>query len=83
MAKFVKGEIVCSSFDSRFIGVFEEINGDDNFVNCFIDPENKFNNYKGNFSGFQKTTRIQKKYFKSILLKHGYSYYKGKVTKEL
>lgn len=83
MKKFVKGEIVCSSFDSRFIGVFEYIYEDDNFMSCFINTENNFINRQGNFAGFQKATKEQKEHFKNILLKHGYSYYKGEVTKEL
>lgn len=83
MSKFVKGEIVCSSFDSRYIGVFECINEDDNFMSCFINTLNEFINSRGNFSGFQKATKKQKEYFKEVILQHGYSYYKGKVTKEL
>lgn len=81
--KFIKGEIVCSSFDSRFIGVFEQIDGDDNLMSCFIDTKSNFHNRRGNFCRFQKTTKEQKKHFKQILLNNGYSYYKGKVTHEL
>ena len=81
--KFIKGEIVCSSFDSRYIGVFECIDEDDNLMSCFINPKNKVNNRQANFCGFQKATKEQKKHFKQVLLKNGYSYYKGKVTREL
>lgn len=81
--KFIKGEIVCSSFDSRYIGIFERIDEDDNLMSCFIDTENNFRNRQGNFCGFQKATKEQKKLFKQILLDHGYSYYKGKLIREL
>lgn len=83
MAKFVKGEIVCSSYNDRFIGVFECIDADDNFISCYINPENDFINSQGNFSGFQKATKEQKEHFKNVLLENGYSYYKEKVTQEL
>lgn len=81
--KFIKGEIVCSSVDSRYIGVFERIDEDDNFMSCFIDPENEVNNRQGNFYRFQKATKEQKNHFKQVLLNNGYSYYKGKVIHEL
>lgn len=92
MAKFVKGEIVCSSYDSRFIGVFDRlvydnlglhVRGDGHVVSCFITRENEFKYREGTFGGFKKSTKEQKDHFKSVLLKYGYSYYKGKVTKEL
>lgn len=83
MEKFVKGEIVCSSVDSRYIGVFERIDGDENLMNCFVDIRSNFINRQGDFYGFQKTTKEQKEHFKNILLKHGYSYYKGKIIQEL
>ena len=83
MAKFVKGEIVCSSFDRRYIGVFECIDGDRNLMSCFVDIRNNFINRQGDFSGFRKTTKEQKEYFKNVLLKHGYSYYKGEIIQEL
>ena len=81
--EFIKGEIVCSSFDSRYIGIFECIDEDDNLMSCFIDTENNFQNRQGNFCGFQKATKEQKNHFKQILLKNGYSYYKGKLIREL
>lgn len=91
MKKFVKGEIVCSSFDSGFIGVFYrleynnlgEVRGDGHKVSCFITPQNIFKFREGSFFGFQKATKEQKEHFKNIILQYGYSYYKGKVTKEL
>ena len=91
MAKFVKGEIVCSTFNPSFIGVFDRLeynnigkvlrNG--HKVSCFITAENVFKFREGSFGGFQKTTKKQKEHFKNILLKHGYSYYKGKIIEEL
>lgn len=92
MAKFVKGEIVCSSYDNRYIGVFDRLIYDNfginvlqggHVVSCFINSENKFKYQEGTFGGFQKATKQQKDHFKKVLLKHGYSYYKGKITKEL
>ena len=83
MAKFVKGEIVCSSFDRRYIGVFECIDGDNNLMSCFVNFKGEFINGQGNFCKFQKTTKEQKEYFKSVLFKNGYSYYKGKIIQEL
>lgn len=92
MAKFVKGEIVCSTYDDKYIGVFDRliydnsglyVRSDGHVVSCFITCENKFKYREGTFGGFQKATKEQKDHFKSVLLKHGYSYYKGKVTKEL
>lgn len=92
MAKFVKGKIVCSTYDDRYIGVFDRliydnfglfVIGNGHVVSCFITRENKFKYREGTFRGFKKATKKQKDHFKEILLKHGYSYYKGKVTKEL
>ena len=91
MAKFVKGEIVCSTLNSRFIGVFNRleynnhgvVRGNGHVVSCFITPENVFRFREGTFCGFQKTTKEQKEHFKSVLLKHGYSYYNGMVIQEL
>lgn len=83
MENFVKGEIVCSSFDSRYIGVFECIDGDDNLMSCYVGITGIFVNRQANFCGFRKTTKQQKDYFKNVLLKHGYSYYKGKIIQEL
>lgn len=92
MAKFVKGEIACSTFNPRFIGVFDRliydnfglhVRGDGHVVSCFITSENKFRYKEGTFGGFKKATKEQKEHFKNVLLKHGYSYYKGKVTQEL
>ena len=91
MTKFVKGEIVCSTFNPSFIGVFDRleynnqgvVRGDGHVVSCFITPENVFKFREGTFCKFQKTTKEQKEHFKSILLKHGYSYYKGEIIQEL
>ena len=92
MAKFVKGEIICSSYDDSYIGVFDRlvyddlglhVRGDGHIVSCFITNKNEFKYREGFFGGFQKATKKQKEHFKNILLKHGYSYYKGKVTKEI
>lgn len=83
MENFVKGEIVCSSFDSRYIGVFECIDGDDNLMSCYIDITGNFINRQANFCGFRKTTKEQKEYFKNVLLQYGYSYYKGNIIREL
>ena len=91
MAEFVKGEIVCSTFNPRFIGVFDRleynnqgiVRGCGHVVSCFITAENDFKFREGSFGGFQKTTKEQKEHFKNILLKHGYSYYKGKIREEL
>ena len=91
MAEFVKGEIVCSTFNSHFIGIFNrleynnrgEVKGDGHVVSCFITPENVFKFREGTFCDFKKATRKQKEHFKNILLKHGYSYYKGKIIQEL
>ena len=91
MAKFVKGEIVCSTFNSRFIGVFDrleynnsgEVRGDGHVVSCFITPQNVFMFREATFSDFKKATKQQKDHFKNVLLRHGYSYYKGKIIQEL
>lgn len=91
MEKFVKGEIVCSNFNPSFIGVFDrleynnqrEVRGDGHKVSCFITSQNVFKFREGSFGGLRKTTRKQKEHFKNILLKHGYSYYKGKIIQEL
>ena len=91
MAEFVKGEIVCSTLNSRFIGVFNKleynnhgvVRGNGHVVSCFITPENVFIFREGTFCGFQKTTKEQKEHFKNVLLKHGYSYYNGMVIQEL
>lgn len=83
MAKFVKGEIVCSTFDDKYIGVFDRliydnfglhVRGNRHVVSCFITRENKFRYMEGTFQGFKKATKEQKGHFKQILLKHGYSY---------
>lgn len=91
MEKFVKGEIVCSKFDPSFIGIFDRleynnqgvIREDGYVVSCFITPLDIFKFRKGTFSGFRKATKEQKEHFKSVLLKHGYSYYKGQIIQEL
>ena len=92
MTKFVKGEIVCSKYDDRFIGVFDRlvydnsglyVKGDGHVVSCFITSENKFKYREGTFGGFKKATKKHKDHFKRVLLENGYSYYKGKVTQEL
>lgn len=92
MAKFVKGEIVSSAVNTKFIGIFDSIIYDDIGINvrpggyvvsCFINDENKFKFYKGSFSGLRKATKQQKDHFKKVLLEHGYSYYKGKIIQEL
>ena len=92
MLKFVKGEIVCSIFDDRFIGVFDRLVYDNSgeyviagghVVSCFITSEDKFKYIEGTFEGFKKATRKQKDRFKRVLLENGYSYYKGKITQEL
>ena len=74
---------MCSSVDSRYIGVFKCIDEDRNLMSCFVDIRDNFINRQGDFLGFQKTTKEQKEHFKNILLKHGYSYYKGEVIQEL
>ncbi len=91
MEKFIKGEIVCSTFNSRFIGVFDrleynnrgEVLVDGHVVSCFITPQNDFEFREGTFQGFQKATKQQKDHFKKVLLENGYSYYKGKIIQEL
>lgn len=91
MEKFVKGEIVCSTFNSHFIGVFDrleynnsgEVRGDGHVVSCFINTQNVFMFREGTFNGFKKATKQQKDHFKKVLLEHGYSYYKGKIIQEL
>lgn len=91
MAEFVKGEIVCSTFNPRFIGVFDRleynnqgvVRGNGHVVSCFITPENVLIFREGTFCDFKKATRKQKEHFKNVLLKHGYSYYQGTVIQEL
>ena len=66
MKKFVKGEIVCSSFDNRFIGIFDSIrkypHGENLYVvNGFINHNDIFRNSISKFlrlkKSFKRTNR--------------------------